>query len=61
MAKNNFRYKDISSNSRAASKKRKMRTRDKVILTLSILLIVFSAASIGVVAILNGRFLSGEE
>lgn len=61
MAKNNFRYKDISSNSRAASKKRKMRTRDKVILTLSILLIVFSAASIGVVAILNGRFWSGDD
>ena len=61
MAKNNSQFRDISSSSRSGRKKRRMRTRDKVILTLSILLIVFSAVSIGVVAILNGRFWSGDD
>lgn len=62
MARKNPQFKDISSNSRSGKgRKKKMRTRDKVILTLSVLLIVFSAASIGVVAVLNGRFWAGND
>lgn len=61
MAKNNSQFRDISSSSRSGRKKRRMRARDKVILTLSILLIIFSAASIGVVAVLNGRFWAGDD
>ena len=61
MAKNNSQFKDISSSSRSPKRKKRMRTRDKVILTLSILLIVFSAGSIGVIAVLNGHFWSGDD
>ncbi len=60
MARSNSQFKNVSSRGHSGKKKRRMRTKDRVILTLSVLLIVFSAASIGVVALLNGRFWSGD-
>lgn len=57
---NNRQYQDISSKSRKG-KKRKWRTRDKVIVTLSVMLIAFSAVAISAVALLNGKFWAGDD
>lgn len=59
MARETMEFKDISSSGGSRrGKKRKMRKKDKVILTLSILLIAFSAIAVGVVAMFNLRFWS---
>lgn len=60
MATNRNHSNEIYSSSRKKRKK-KMQRKDKVLVGISIALIIISAAVVGTVALLNGRFFQGSD